>query len=388
MNLDTKHKIWISPALGFNYYDGFMAGVLLHNLTLPQNKFQFAVAPLYAFGSKTFAGTGFMSYTKYYDGGMLHDIQFSLSGKTFSDNKNNNNVDDYLYSRYVKIAPEVIFTLRKPNWRSPVTRTLSLKAYYIQEGKFDFTQDPVDSLYRPSKGDAVNNFYGRVQYTYTNKRTFNPFSYQLEGQIGKEFAKLSAVANLRIDYFQKNKALYIRAYAGKFFNLASNEFDSYRYNIATTYTGQNDYLYDETYFGRNQQSGLWSQQISMKEGGFKVNTLKYASQLGLTDDWLFAVNLKTDIPYLKLPIRLFADFGTFANAKQQNPSGASVLYDAGIELYISDYLNIYFPLILCKDFKDYTNSVYTDKKFARTITFSLNIGNINWTKLPVKILSM
>jgi hypothetical protein len=388
LNLDTKTKIWISPAIGYNYYDGFMAGGLIHNLTIPQNKFQFAVAPMFAFGSKTFAGTGFMNYTKYYDQGLLHDIQFQLSGKTFSNGKTNVNLEDYIHSRYIKVAPEMIFTFRKPFWRSPVERTLSLKAYWIREGQFDFTQNPVDSLYYPSKGAAVDNFYGRVQYKHKNTRTFNPFDYKLEGQMGKDFAKLSVEANLRIDYFQKNKALYIRAYAGKFFNLASNDFDAYRYRIANTYSGQNDYLYDETYFGRNEQSGFWSQQISMKEGGFKVNTLQYASQLGLSDDWLFAVNLKSDIPYLKLPIRLFADFGTFSNAKQMNPSGAAVLFDAGLEFYISDYLNVYFPLLLSTDFKDYTKSVYTDKKFLRTITFNLNIGNLNWAKLPAKILGM
>ncbi|KAA5536486.1 M1 family metallopeptidase [Taibaiella lutea] len=388
LNLDTVRKVWLSPMVGFNYYDGFMAGTLIHNLTIPQNKFQFAVVPLYAFGSKTFAGTGFMSYTKYYDDGLFHDIQFQISAKTFSSDKTNVNIENYIYNRFIKVAPELIFNFRKPYWRSPVERNLSLKAYWIREDQFDFTQNPTDSLYYPSKGAAVDNFYGRVQYNYNNHRTFNPYSYKLEGQIGKQFAKLSVEANLRVDYFQKNKALYIRAYAGKFFNLADNDFDSYRYRIAGTYSGQNDYLYDETYFGRNQQSGFWSQQISMKEGGFKVATLQYASQLGLTDNWLLAVNLKSDIPYIKLPVRLFADFGTFADAKQQNPSGASVLFDAGLELYISDYLSVYFPLLLSTDFKDYTKSVYTDKKFLRTITFSLNIGNINWSKMPPKIFGM
>jgi hypothetical protein len=388
LNMDTKTKIWLSPAVGYNYYDGFMAGALIHNLTIPQNKFQFAVAPMYAFASKTFAGTGFMGYTKYYDEGWLHDWQFVVSGKTFSDDKTDVNIDHNIYARYVKVAPELIFTFRKPEWRSPVERTLSLKAYWIREGQFDFTQNPADSLYYPSKGKAVDNFYGRVQYNYKNTRTFNPFSYRLEGQIGKEFAKISAEANVKIDYFQKNKALYIRAYAGKFFSLASNDADAYRYQIANTYSGQNDYLYDETYFARNQQSGLWSQQISMKEGGFKVNTLQYASQLGLSDDWLLSMNLKSDIPYMKLPVRVFADIGTFSNAKQQNPSGASVLFDAGLELYIGDYLNIYFPLILSQDFRDYTKSVYTDKKFLRTVTFSLNLGNLYWSKVPGKIFGM
>lgn len=387
-NMDPKTKIWVSPAIGYNYYDGFMAGILLHNLTVPQNKFQFAVAPLYAFGSGTFAGTGIAGYTFNFDEGWLHDLQVNVSGKTFSYNKTNMNIGDYIHTRFVKVAPELIFNIRKPEWRSTVERTISLKGYWIREELLAFNMNPVDSLYYPSKNGYEDNFYGKIQYRHVNSRTFNPFSYTLEGQMGKQFAKLSLEANLRIDYFKKNKALYIRGYAGKFFNLADNNFDAYRYRIANTYSGQNDYLYDETYGGRNEQSGSWSQQISMKEGGFKVNTLQYASQLGLSDDWLFALNLKTDIPFWNLPVRLFADVATFSNAKQLNPSGATILYEAGVEVYLGEYLSVYIPLVMSKDFTDYTKSVFPEKRFWKTASFSLNIGNINWMKLPAKILKM
>ncbi|WP_106525055.1 M1 family metallopeptidase [Taibaiella chishuiensis] len=387
-NMDRTSKTFISPALGFNYYDGFMAGILLHNLTLPQHKFQYMLAPLYGFGSKTAAGTGVVGYTAYFDQGFLHDIQFNVEGKTFSYTKNKLNVDEAVHARFVKVAPEVIFNLRKPYPRSPVTRTLSLKGYWIREDQLDFNMSPVDSLYRPSKGGYEDNFYARIRYRHDNDRTFNPFNYTLEGQAGKQFAKLSVEANLRIDYFKKNKALYLRAYAGKFFNFASNDFDAYRYRIANTYSGANDYLYDETYLGRNEQRGFYAQQISMKEGGFKVNTLQYSQQLGLTDDWLFALNIKTDLPFWNLPVRIFADVATFADAKRINPSGAGVLYEAGLEVSVTDYITIYLPLVLSKDLSEYTKSVYPENRFLKTIAFSINLDRINWLKLPSKILKM
>jgi hypothetical protein len=387
-NLQPKTKVWISPAIGYNYYDGFMVGVLLHNVTIPQNKFQFAIAPLYATGSKTFAGTGFAGYTFNFDEGWLHDIELNVSAKTFSYSKTNMNIPDYLHTRFVKVAPELVFNIRKPEWRSSVERTLSLKGYWIREEQLNFALDLADNLYHPSKDGYVDNFYGKIQYQHKNDRTFNPFNYTLEGQLGKQFAKISLEANLRVDYFAKNKALYIRGYVGKFFNLAENSFDSYRYRIANTYSGRNDYLYDETYVGRNEQSGSWSQQVSMKEGGFKVNTLQYASQLGLTDDWLFALNLKSDLPLWGLPIRVFADVATFANAKQMNPSQAAILYEVGIELYSGDYFSVYLPVVVSKDFSEYTKSIYPENRFLKTIAFSLNLGNIKWTKLPAKILKM
>lgn len=386
LNMGYKSPCWIAPAAGYNYYDGFMAGILLHNLSLPQNKFQYAIAPLYGFGSGQLTGTAVAGYTAYMDKGWLHDMQFNILGKTFSYGKTGLNIPDNIYSRYIKIAPEIIFNIRKPYPRSSVQRSLSLKGYWIREDKLQFSLDPSDSLYRPAKDGYDDNFYGKIRYTHDNSRTFNPFSYSFEGQAGKLFAKISLEANLRIDYFKKNKALYIRGYAGKFFSFADNDFDAYRYRLATTYSGANDYLYDETYLGRNEQTGFTSQQISNKEGGFKINTLQYANQIGLSDDWLFALNIKTDLPFWNLPVRLFADIATFSGAKQQNPSGAGVLYAAGIQLYAWDYLTVNIPLIMSKDYKEYKDAVLGKNSFAKMITFSINLGNINWLKLPRKIL--
>ncbi len=387
-NMDPATKVWLAPALGFNYYNGFMLGGLLHNFTLPQNRFQFALAPLYAFGSGSFAGGGLASYTSYCHSGWLKEIEWKVGAKTFSAIKSNLNIPEYIYGRYIKVAPEVVFHLRKPHWRSTVERSLSLKGYWIREDYLDFNQDPVDSLYRPALGGYHDNFYGKLRYMHRNERTFNPFSYTFEGQIGAGFAKVSAEANIRIDYHMKNKGLYLRAYAGKFFAFSANTRELDRYRLTTTYSGANDYLYDETYLGRNMRTGFYAQQMSMKEGGFKINTLQYGAQLGYSDNWLLALNLKTDLPLWNLPLRLFADVATCANMKQNSPSGAVLLYEAGIEIYISNYLSVYLPLVMSKDYADYTKSIYPENRFLRTIAFSLNLGDMNWSKLTSSLLKM
>jgi hypothetical protein len=138
-------------------------------------------------------------------------------------------------------------------------------------------------------------------------------------------------------------------------------------------------MYDDIYVARNEQSGAMAQQVSMREGGFKIRTNQYANPLGMSDNWLFAVNFRSDLP-IKSPVKLqvFIDAGTFANAGKLNPSGNKLLFDGGLELHLlGDMLIIYAPLVMSKDFKDYTKSVYSKNRLLNTMSFSLNLSSLN-----------
>jgi hypothetical protein len=372
-----KNRIFMLPSIGYNAYDGFELGLVFHNLTLPENRFRYVLSPMYGFGSRSFIGAGSVGYS-WYPENLFKEILFQVDAKTFNYNETSVNIADPLYSRYVKIAPSLSFRFNEHDLRSPVARTLTLKGYGIQEDYFQYDLDVTDSLYKPSVLQQQKT-YGLARYTHKNDRTFNPFSYGAEAQFNQDFVKVSAEGKLRIDYFKKNKALRLRAYVGKFIELNATP-DISRYYLNSAYTADKDYLYDGTYFGRSEQNGFASRQISMLEGGFKVPTPLYASQVGRSDNWLAAVNITTDIP--KLPLRLFLDIGTFTNAAKLNPSGQKILYDGGVELALPyDVISVYFPVILSKDFKDYMKSMYGNKVFVNSIVFRMDLNKINWMKL-------
>jgi hypothetical protein len=55
------------------------------------------------------------------------------------------------------------------------------------------------------------------------------------------------------------------------------------------------------------------------------------------------------------------------------------LFDAGVEMHLfGDMLVIYAPLFMSKDFKDYTKSLYTKNRIFNTMTFALNLGELNF----------
>src|SRR5690606_2051397 len=117
-------------------------------------------------------------------------------------------------ANYMKVAPSVEFWLRRPEPRSTVVRWFTLKGYWVREEQLAFDLG-ADGAYRPARRGFEDMFYGKLRYDYQNIRTFNPFSYGLEGQVGADFAKMSVEGKLRIDYYLRRKGLDLRGYIGK-----------------------------------------------------------------------------------------------------------------------------------------------------------------------------
>ena len=62
-NSERYNYLGLAPVPGYNRYDGFMLGALIHNINLPENRFEFLFTPLYAFGSERLEGLGRISYS-------------------------------------------------------------------------------------------------------------------------------------------------------------------------------------------------------------------------------------------------------------------------------------------------------------------------------------
>lgn len=373
-----QYPIWFLPALGYNVYDGFSAGLVMHNLSIQPKRFRFILSPMWSFGSQGMHGMASAGYF-WFPKNVFQEIELKTEYKHFSYLSTSINTPKKIFAGYHKVAPSLQFTLAEKDPHSKIVRSILLKGFYIQEESFRFQLDPTDSLYKPGKESKALQ-YGLIRYQHQNNRTFNPFSYQLEAHGGERFLKLQAEANLRIDYHIPEKSFYIRAYAGKLF-LEGNHFSLNRYYLNSTYTGRNDYLYEETYTGRNEQEGIGARQISMREGGLKIPTPYYANPLGRSDNWLAAINLRTDLPLGKIPLQLYLDISTFADADKLNPSGQKILYSGGLNLHFAKMLYVYFPLVMSRDYQDYMKSIHGSKSFEKSITFNLELQHINWLKL-------
>ncbi len=394
---DKHNYIFASPAIGYNFYDKLMLGVLIHNYTLPLNKFQFVVAPLYATKSKQLNGIGRLSYSLY-PGNNGQKFELALAGATFSGDNFTDSTGTTNSQRFSKIVPSLKFVFANKNARSSITKFIQWKTFLINEQGLLFTRDTinqVDVITYPTESRYVN----QLQFVIENNRVLYPYRGALQIEQGDGFARLAFTGNYYFNY-AKSGGMNVRVFAGKFFYLGDKtflkQFETDRYHLNMTGPkGYEDYTYSNYFVGRNEFDKFSSQQIMLRDGGFKVRTDFLSNKIGKTDDWLAAANFTSTIPNsinpfavlpFKLPIKVFVDIGTYAEAWKKNAATGRFVYDAGLQLSLfNNIVNIYVPLFYSKVYKDYFKSTIPDKRFLKNIAFSIDLQNISLKKLQPQI---
>jgi hypothetical protein len=105
------------------------------------------------------------------------------------------------------------------------------------------------------------------------------------------------------------------------------------------------------------------------------------------------MNLVTDLPDnlnplsilpIKIPIKVFVDAGTYADANKSNGGAGRFLYDAGFQVsLLGSAVNIYLPILYSKVYSDFFKSTITEKRFAKNIAFTIDLEKLK----PAKALS-
>jgi peptidase M1-like protein len=401
--LDNNYQnfITVGPAIGANSYDKFMAGIFVTNVKLPFNKFKFFAAPMYAFGSKKFTGIGKIDYSFYPDR-TFRNIDLFLNGSTFSYNDLTTINDEKITFSFYKVVPGIRFIFREKDPRSTVHKFIQWKTYFLSEKtydniSYDTTYSPTDTLVNEIVSTRTDKrVLNQLTATIENSRALYPFSANVTLEQQSGFVRSAFTGNYFFNY-PKTGGVNVRLFAGKFFYTGSKtiakQFETDRYHLNLTgANGYEDYTYSDYFIGRNKFDGLASQQIMMRDGGFKIKTDLLAEKIGKTDDWLVATNLTSSIPRginplsllpIEIPLRVFVDIGTYADAWKQDSELDHFLFDAGLQLsLLKNTVNIYVPLIYSKVYKDYIQSYVEQKgRFWKTISFSIDISNFNLRKI-------
>lgn len=395
----TKNAVFISPAIGANSYDKLMIGALITNYKLPPSKFQFLLAPLYGTGSKQLNAIGKLSYSVFTNK-KIRGIEFFVNGSGFSMNEVTDSFGKKHFTHFEKLVPGIKLTFKEKDPRSTAKKYLQWKSFFINEGAFRFRTDSIfngnDTILKQAISiKKENRIVNRLQFVYQNVRALYPFDFDVTIDQVEDLIRPTVTADYFFNY-PKGGGLEVRFFAGKIFyvngrdQLKSFSTDRYHLNM-TGANGYEDYTYSNYFLGRNKFEELPSQQIMIRDGGFKFRTDLLGNKVGKTDRWLTALNFNTTIPDninplsvlpIKIPLRIFGDVGTYAEAWDHDAEGDRFLYDAGLQFSLfGESLNIYIPLLYSNVYKEYYKSYLSEKRFLKKISFSINLNTSALKKL-------
>ena len=379
----------LAPVAGYNRYDQFMIGAVLSNFSRRPKPFEFTLAPVYATNSATLNGFARLNYT-WSSNGFFREFTGGINASAFSDNAATDSTGKKIFARYYRIKPYLRATLPRDAAHPKRESWFELSSYLIGEKDFDaFAVSKTDSLIHPNAFDRQFRYLNQLSFTIRDGRILYPYDAKIEFQQTSDFYRINLTAHYLVNYAGSG-GLSLRFFGAKFgvWN-KNNVFDAGRYEPKLLgVNGEEDYTYDNYFLGRTASTaienasvsngGLATQQIMIRDGGLKLRLDQYDYIQGRSANWVMAINMGSSIPQklfpVPIPLKIFFDVGTYAEAWQSNASTSRFLYTGGLQLTLfRNVLNIYAPLVYSSDFRDLLRST----SFGKKITFSIDLQNIS-----------
>lgn len=361
-----EEKLFFTPSLGYNYYDGFQIGLWIHNVGIPDRAFQFSVAPFFGTSSGRLNGIANFRHRWFMDKGPFQNISLGLDGKSFS--YFTNEIYDFNH-RFLKIAPYLQFTFDHTEtdfWR----HRIQLRSVWLQQ-EVARGISATEGLFEK---DQQVSWIQQLQFHSEYKHPIRPFQGLFIFEQSVAGQRLSLELNQAWQY-QQSKFFRARIFGGALFQTGKGQIQNILIANGNTGLAQRDYLFDEILLGRSETEGFLSQQIFTRDGSLKTR----ANNL-FSDRWLTGLGVELDLP-IPVPLMLYADMALF---DQPVPNGyeTQFAFSSGLAIsLLNKTLEIYFPI--------YENDLITNSLTYRNapgyfqrVSFQLNLNQ--WGVFHIK----
>lgn len=326
------NQVFYVPSFVYNLYDGVSVGMRFHNKSLLEKPFIFDIEPTYSSKTQSLIGSVGFLYNHYIREGSLYNIRYGLSGSTYHYAPD---------AAYVKFTPSIQFRIRDNDYRENKKQFILVRHVMVDREASVFA----NTTEQNENYSVFNLRYSKFENTITRL-----YSYFTDAQFSDNFGKLSGEIQFR-RLFNNNRQINLRLYAGMFlYRNTTSEFFSFGLDRPT------DYLFDYNFYGRSEETGLFSQQFILAEGGFKSKLdTRYANQ------WMTTVNGSFNIWNW---VEVYGDAGLFRNKYRD----AEFVWDSGIRLnLVPDYFELYFPVYSSNGFE-------IDNNYGEKIRFTVTIS--------------
>lgn len=342
----------ITPVIGYNPNNRFMAGLYFSGPWLPSRKCNLWLMPMFSFHNQDWAGQAGFKYKLYFPDMRIHHLEFGLGFKKFSYAHNIQD-EDLAYMQW-RPSLEIHFST------IPANNTSSVLAYQAIWQQDEFTDFKDTSRFT----NHVQNTVHTLKYNYDHRSSLG----DLNGELRLRYSQN------KLSTSEKQRVLRLELSLQKAFRYQKDRFGSIRFYLAcfpiqternSTYisTRSAPYFYkgsaglsyqnyldewsEEFFVGRTETKGLWSQQIAAGMGGFKLNIGEAQREnAGNSNSLVAAVNLGADLPIKTVGkfLRLYWDLGFFKHPDLSSQD--SWLSSAGLQLkLLPGLVDVYFPVL-------------------------------------------
>ncbi len=327
-----KRQLFLFPSFRWNNYDKSIIGISINNRTFPLLNTQYKFIPEISTSTGKLLGNVGFKTNIYPNIKGLQRIEFSLFYKK-------NHYDfDLEVARY---SSKIKFFLPKRHAADATIRSINLKNVLISAEKPAF-----DNELQPKNYSVYS-----LSYHSLNRKKNYPMIVRSEIQWSESFTKFQSDLTMKFSLFSKEKNNSLRVYIGKLFEqkTSGNELAYYAIGISQS----NDYLFENLLLGRSDQSGIWSKQFFIDDGGFKTgmnSTVK---------DFLISSNLQLNI---------WKNIGVYGDIGLADGIQRPLLWDAGFKLKVVDeFLVFYLPVVSSE------SDAYKESQYIRNIRFIFNM---------------
>ncbi len=350
--------LFVLPFVSWNNYDNIFAGIGVFTNPVIQHDFEFRLFPSWSFSAERLNYSGRIAYKYHLPSGKGYVEPFAWTqsysyGYMMGEKPSYSSVHGGVKARFGDAAD----TLSKGTEISAVWHRLGQE--YMQ-------WNTTDSIYELN-GRQISLAQVSVK---THLFRFADVNVQnLSAEFNKDIFKISLTAQHSIQYNNPRKSFDLRIFAGGFVYATSYDTD-YRFRLSGK-TGRNDYLYENSYFGRSESGNSFlGNQMYPEDGYFKTVT-----PLGQTWDWIVAVNLRTAVPGI-IPVQVYLDVATYKDAGSVVPGSATYPWNAGIVVSVwKDHMELYVPLLMSEDIM-HTYDI-NDIGFFSRISWMVRFDKIN-----------
>ena len=348
--------IFWTPIIAGNAYDGFMAGVTLHNIGLAPKKFTYLLSPMLSTSRLRPAGIAEFSYqilpTK-----AIELMRLGLSVKSFGTQRDA--ADNY----FVAFSPYVSINFGARKARHAFHHDLLIQGIY----KENILGNNISYNNQGIFVQHTSNYRKPVyQLQWTNR-----YEYFKTGEefISRIWTNLNQNFSYRLGKLERDMTLNLFGGFTLGHQISNLSGDRYFWSI-NGLQGQQDLFLEDYNFGRSDVSGFWSQQRMDRHGQFHTG-----NSAGSNISWLTTATVYAQLPIKPKFIGVFSDLG-FVNGGLKS---IDTYYNAGFALRFGKVFGLYFPLVYGHNATEEGNFIAGNlfSNYAQNIRFTLRINPVN-----------